>query len=186
MKRHFRKNKVFLAPDIVMTLPLKNFFNRRKGVIISMRNDKEKFVTDFEFDIIVNFAKENFEKFSYYDSHIGRDNINFKEGEKELNLILNEYGKSKLVLTDRLHGMIFSYITGTPAIVFPNNNKKVEECYEWIKDSNTIRFLKDINDSNLKVLLTEISHSNFRIEQEKYDNKRKFFEALIIDSIDAS
>ena len=45
--------------------------------------------------------------------------------------------------TDRLHGMIFAFITGTPAIVFSNNNHKIEGAYEWIKDCGYIYFIKN-------------------------------------------
>ena len=51
---------------------------------------------------------------------------------------LKKFAKSKIVITDRLHGMIFAYLTQTPCIVFSNYNHKVIGTYEWIKDVNYI------------------------------------------------
>jgi len=48
------------------------------------------------------------------------------------------------VITDRLHGMIFAFITGTPAIVLPNNNGKIEHSYDWISECGYICFLRSV------------------------------------------
>jgi pyruvyl transferase EpsI len=45
---------------------------------------------------------------------------------------MQEFCGAKLVITDRLHGMVFSAITGTPCIVFSNSNHKVKGTYDWI------------------------------------------------------
>ena len=42
--------------------------------------------------------------------------------------------------TDRLHGMIFCAITGTPCVVINSKSPKVRGCYEWIKHLDYIRF----------------------------------------------
>ena len=40
-----------------------------------------------------------------------------------LDTFMSEIGKRKVVVTDRLHGMIFCAITGTPCVVFSNYNQ---------------------------------------------------------------
>ena len=52
--------------------------------------------------------------------------------EEEIKEKMDDMRKSSLVITDRLHGMIFAVITGTPCIVFSNYNHKVKGTYEWI------------------------------------------------------
>ena len=48
-----------------------------------------------------------------------------------------------VVITDRLHGMILSIITGTPCIVFGNNYHKVESSYySWFKDLEYVSFIQ--------------------------------------------
>ena len=59
---------------------------------------------------------------------------------------LLSFASSKLVITDRLHGMIFAAITGTPCIVFSNYNHKVRGTYEWISYLPYIKFADKAED----------------------------------------
>ena len=77
---------------------------------------------------------------------------------------MNEIGKRKLVITDRLHGMIFCAITGTPCIVFSNYNHKVKGSLKWLEHLNYIRFLDD--SSKTEETLKEL----INIKETKYDN----------------
>ncbi len=38
------------------------------------------------------------------------------------------------MITDRLHGMVFAVITGTPCLVFDNVSKKISMVYQWIRE----------------------------------------------------
>jgi pyruvyl transferase EpsI len=53
----------------------------------------------------------------------------------------SEFAHARLVITDRLHGMIFAAITGTACIALDNRSGKVSGSYEFIKDLDYIRFL---------------------------------------------
>lgn len=55
-----------------------------------------------------------------------------------------DFQKSKLVITDRLHGMVFCAISGTPCIAFSNYNHKVKGTYDWIKDLDYIKYVDNI------------------------------------------
>lgn len=147
MKDHFPKNNVRLTPDIVMTLnEFKNYENR-KGVTYCLRNDKEKNPnTDTTINKISEILKSNGDTIEIYDTHIGDVCLEISQRMKELTKIWEQFKKSRLVVTDRLHGMIFAYITGTPAIVLQNNNFKVTECYKWICDCDYIHLLNDSKD----------------------------------------
>ena len=57
-----------------------------------------------------------------------------------------QFAEAELVITDRLHGMIFSAITETPCIVLGNHNHKIEGSYQWIKHLPYIRFIKEVNN----------------------------------------
>lgn len=46
------------------------------------------------------------------------DTIDYADREKHFMEMLDRIGSSKLVITDRLHAMIFSIITKTPCLVF--------------------------------------------------------------------
>ena len=142
MKTHFPANKVFLTPDIVMSLDQRECVAERKGITFCLRKDKEK---NQKTDDIISAIQQQItgERVTYYDTHIGNVRLSCDERVAELNKIWEHFRHSRLVVTDRLHGMIFAFITGTPAIVLPGNNPKIEDSYKWIKDCGYIKLVKD-------------------------------------------
>ena len=54
---------------------------------------------------------------------------------------LKNFARHKLVVTDRLHGLIFSLITNTPCIVISAFNHKLKEFTEMLKDNKSIIFI---------------------------------------------
>lgn len=159
MKVLFPNNKIMLQPDIVMTLD-KDIVNcdKRDGIVLCLRNDAEALLQKQDHEIIDSVVHSFGKKISFYDTHIHRGNLSINERENELQKIWNAFRGAELVITDRLHGMIFCYITGTPALVFSNNNHKIKACYSWIKESGNIIFLEDRSTNliidSIKTLLT--------------------------------
>lgn len=141
MKKEYPEARVLLMPDIVMTLNERCPIENRSGVIFCLRNDKEKADNSNIINQIREFCMVNSIPICNRDTHIGRGQLSLDERTAELKSIWCDFRKSKFVVTDRLHGMIFSYITGTPAIVLPNSNLKIEKCYEWIKRCGYIFFM---------------------------------------------
>ena len=133
-----------LLPDIVMTLDKSEPKVERSGITMCLRNDKEAslskdFVHELRERLSLDFAVAD------YDTHIDKEGMSVAEREQELEMIWTSCRSSQWVLTDRLHGMIFAFITGTPCIVFPNNNYKIEGCYKWIKDCGYVFYLGECN-----------------------------------------
>ena len=135
MSRLFPNNKVVLAPDVVMTLDLwRN--TERKGVVLSMRNDREASHDNVTVERLLADCKK-----------LGLDVRNhdtcyYKEGmslQSTFDSLIDDYSSAELVVTDRLHGMILAFVTGTPALVLPNNNGKVEAGIEWIRACGYIK-----------------------------------------------
>ena len=60
--------------------------------------------------------------------------------------IFDIFARSEIVITDRLHGMIFAAITGTKCIVLNSKSPKIKGCFEWIKDLKYIYFLNEISN----------------------------------------
>ena len=165
MQELYPQCNVCLVPDIVMTLDKRSDIVRREDNIITLciRNDKEKKKTALDEDLLKSQLIEQGYKLNLSDTHIGKSRMSVEEREAELRKIWDTFSKSKLVITDRLHGMIFAYITGTPAIVLPNSNFKVEKCYEWISDCGYIDFVKEPNNEKLLNRLNiEYSEDGFR------------------------
>lgn len=130
MKNNFPSNvHVFLTPDIVLNLTF-NKALKRSAITTFLRRDSEKLQNSRVKDLIDELSKQyevqaNDTEEPYWKHIVTDDNR-----ETFVNNKLAEFASSKLVITDRLHGMIFSIITGTPAIVFDNANHKIKHAYE--------------------------------------------------------
>jgi len=174
MKKYFPN--VYLCPDIVLSLDVNNDF-KRNGVLFAFRSDDEKKISN---DFIANL-KENIsnkkEDIIFKDTTIPNDKFICDKKIDYLNDLLASFSKSKLVITDRLHGMIFSYITSTPCIVLPNSNHKIISTYNtWLKDCNYIKFISDLDniedDINELLSLNDVKKLNF---EDEYVELKKCF-----------
>ncbi|WP_139856287.1 polysaccharide pyruvyl transferase family protein [Aequorivita sinensis] len=155
MNQHFDKAHILLTPDIVLSLNKEYPKLERNGAVICMRQDKEKNLTQKQTAFIQNEINNRFKSVTMYDTHINRDNMNIEEREEELEKIWNTFKSAELVVTDRLHGMIFCYITNTPCLVFQNNNHKVRETYSWINENKNINLLKSFSEKDIKKFLSQ-------------------------------
>lgn len=167
MKEHFYNAKIYLTPDIVMSL-LKKSNQERKGALLLFRTDKEKTLKDDEIEKIKELIQKNFKEYKVSDMNLGSGIVNI--GGNLRNTILenkwNEFQTSKIVITDRLHGMIFAAITETPCVVFGNFNYKISESYRnWLKDLEYICFCNDIQ--NLEKDMNQVMNAKNKI----YDNQ---------------
>lgn len=143
MKRLYPKVNIFLTPDIVMSLNERRASIKREEILtLCLRKDKERVANDDQLQVILSNLKIHNLSVETYDTHIGGDRYSENEKYNELEKIWDQFRKSRLVITDRLHGMIFAYITGTPAIILPNSNFKIKECYEWIANCSNIQFIE--------------------------------------------
>ncbi|MGE7587284.1 polysaccharide pyruvyl transferase family protein [Peribacillus sp. NPDC101480] len=145
MKNTFENNKVILTPDIVLylneTIPKRN----REGALALIRSDVEGVLSSDEKEKIFALLKVNYKSVNKSDTLINRDVPRQKVSE-ELSDLFEMIKKAELIITDRLHGMVFAAITSTPCIVLSNYNHKIKSQYEWIMNLNYIKFLDDIND----------------------------------------
>lgn len=136
--------KAFCVPDIVLSEEI--ITHKKNGpILLCMRNDVEKYIdnsTILSAKKILNDLNLNFIE----TDTILENSFDLDLREQKLDEILNKFTNSSLVITDRIHGMIFSYLTQTPCIALNNYNHKVRCEYDWIKESNYINFLEDYSD----------------------------------------
>ena len=59
--------------------------------------------------------------------------LNDKERMIEIKKKIVEFSSCKIIVTDRLHGMIFSLIAGVPCVAIDNKNHKVSGVYKTIE-----------------------------------------------------
>lgn len=158
MKRLY-KNQVVLCPDIVLSISKTKFNLQRNKIGICLRNDCETNMKQVDHDAIISCVKKINMPIIKIDTISNENHIDFQRRETVLIEKFKEIAQCKLFITDRLHGMIFAYLTETPCIVFSNNNKKIIGVYEWLKNISYIKFVKNINelDENISYIL---NHKN--------------------------
>ncbi|WP_022772816.1 polysaccharide pyruvyl transferase family protein [Butyrivibrio sp. AE2015] len=168
---------VFLTPDMVLSLE-KNYGFKRNGILLCFRDDREKYISIDIVKEIEKCAKEKNIEIKRSSTVLER-NVDVSEREQAVEEKLKEFASAKLVVTDRLHGMLFAAITGTPCIAFDNETGKVGGVYEWIKDLNYV-FFSDRNYSE-RMLFDYIQHlickKNDVYKTDVYEWK-KFFETI--------
>jgi len=165
MREYFPQAKVILTPDIVMSLDERLPQQERRNIVVCMRNDNEKNISEQQSKEIIKTLQGLFGKVIYYDTHIHKENLSASDREEELHKIWSCFRSAKLVITDRLHGMIFCYITNTPCIVFQNNNHKIKGSYEWLmKMTNNIILIDVFSQKNFRSALEKaLETSNFQL-----------------------
>lgn len=176
MKKYFPSVHCKLVPDIVTLLYTESDMSNRTGILLCMRQDREKIINSEELKKIEQSLREIFpDDLIQYTDTVVEHGICLKNRKSEVDRKLNEFAKSKLIITDRLHGMIFSMLTGTPCIAFGNSNGKVKAVHEWIKEKDYIIYVDKLSEfpSALKKL-------NFD-KKNTYDNSKiyKFFKPLL-------
>ena len=169
-------NKVMLCPDIVMSMNFSEGETERHGILLCLRNDFER---NISFELSANLIDELEKRFGnvgvtdmYSNTEIYDENRN-AEIERKISL----FKQYSCVVTDRLHGMIFAAISGTPCVAIGNYNHKVKSSYEWLRFLPYIKFvtsLKDVPDAvgQLKSCKDNVYDNSFALKY--YDNITKY------------
>jgi pyruvyl transferase EpsI len=180
----FRKNypevESYLAPDTVFLLDeyvsklLKK--SERIGVLFLARNDIERNPQFNAASIAEVIDKAGFQT-EVADTYLGEEFVGSLNREALLWKLWNKMATKQVIVTDRLHGMIFAYLTRTPAVVLANNNWKIESTYQtWLKDCNFIHFLskydqKMILDSVQRLSNVQPEPVNIQINFDQFFKK---------------
>lgn len=163
LKKHTNAN-AFYMPDMVLYLKKYKSGLQRDYIGICFRKDKESCLSDDLKSYIIN----NISKLVAIKdiSTVVAYHISVSNREAELKAILDEISTCKLLITDRLHAMLFAYITKTPCIAFNNISNKVSGVYAWISDCTYITCVN--NKQEFKEALNKLSE----IKNVEYDNER--------------
>ena len=162
-------SSIVFVPDIVTCLQGSHYRTnkpkQRVGLLACMRQDKEKVVTQEITQMIESIASHNGFTLCYTDTVIHKK-IRPNMRKNLLKQKLDEFANAQFVITDRLHGMLFAAITGTPCVALNNASGKVTGVYEWIKD---LEYIKLAN--NMCELHSFASRINFS-KQFHYSNEK--------------
>lgn len=145
MRKDFVNNKVLLTPDIVLSMDYKKRYSR-KGALMCIRSDVEGKLTALEKEKLNSWLGDRFQDVRYTDT-VTYNRFYFLSPRRFIVAFkLRQFAHAEFVVTDRLHGMVFAAITGTPCIVFSNFNHKVKGVYEWVKDLGYIQYCESTKD----------------------------------------
>lgn len=167
------KPKIHLVPDIVLYLNAQKEI-KRKTILLVFRSDNEKIsdeniinnisnkVSNLDYKIRVSDMIVNYQVFPFMSKSV-------------VNKKMKEFRKAKLVITDRLHGMIFAAITGTPVIALNNISGKVYGVYEFLSKFKYVKFVNNLND------IDSIIPTILNFKSNEYDNKEfmKYYDLII-------
>lgn len=170
MQQLYPSCKVLLMPDIVMTLN-KVSDTERSGLLLCLRNDWEKCNHDKEVsDLIARCGDSDIERIDNMVS----TRVSLAEKEQYIDSHLEHFRRAKLLITDRLHGMIFGYITATPTLFLDNSTKKISACYEWISSCRYVQPATGMSE----LQVASISE-NLHLSQDSIIEKYREFAAII-------
>lgn len=140
---------VVLIPDMVLYLtPDKVKINKNgkpNGVLLSLRQDLEKTLSSDMEGEIEKILRKSFQDISRADM-IHSENISADMRKDVVIKQLEKFAAAQLVITDRLHGMVFAAISGTPCIVINSKSHKVLGTYKWLGKLPYIEVIKEISE----------------------------------------
>lgn len=142
MKKAYRN--VRLIPDMVFSLNESARNLPRQGCLLCLRNDCERTRTDEQDRILREQVHRLFGDAVRDTTMVVKGGVRAEQRSEALEQKFAEFAAAELVITDRLHGMIFCAITGTPCIVINSRSPKVRGCYEWIQNLGYIAFTDDV------------------------------------------
>lgn len=156
---HFTKANCVNAIDMALMLSCDGDFHR-EGILLCIRDltDESGFTRD-QYSKVINLVRK-------IDADFLLTN-NLNRGDTEANIykdmrrsVISEefkkFSERKVVVTDRLHGLIFAIITKTPCVVMSSYNRKIEDFCTFFADSNAVFFI-DRNIERLEEAIQKAS-----------------------------
>lgn len=158
MRSEFVESKSEMVPDIVLSLHVGAASQTRAGIMLTLRNDKESLLSPGDRAEVYNVVKAKMDDILVRDTvDIPLERCQPSSFESTLKEFWSLVGSRQLVVTDRLHGLIFCVITNTPVIVLPNSNHKIRESYEaWLVEHSYVRFLDSFDPAVLSEIVDEM------------------------------
>lgn len=167
-----KAGKLLLVPDIALYLDKTDSKSIREGILLCLREDKERVISQSQRENIERMSVARDKKIDYTSTVIP---IKIKKEARsvEIEKKLDEFRRAELVITDRLHGMIFAAITGTPCIALDNSSGKVKGVYAWIENIGYIKFAETVEeipalmDKLLDIKLTSYNNTALMADYKK-------------------
>lgn len=151
-KEYFPNARLICCLDMALILK-KDYRFQRKGILLCLRdlNDESGLSRELYDNIlsIVEKVDPEYIKTNNLYHNIPTEDIHRDIRWEAVTAELKRFSSVSVVVTDRLHGLIFSMITSTPCVLLSAFNQKIPEFYEMVNGSNGIFFIDyDISKLN--------------------------------------
>ncbi len=156
--------QVRLVPDIVMFSDYSDYHENRCNTLLCLRGDIESVLNKEEKEKIYQILGQygSIERIDTQKDFY----IDIEDREPYLEEFKHSIASAKIVVTDRLHGMIFCAITKTPCVVMENYNYKIEGCYDWLRNLPYIEYIHSLDD--LETAIGKV----MRADNSCFDNQK--------------
>ncbi len=147
MKKNMPDVDCLMVPDIVLSYNPDIEKGTREGVLLCLRSDIEKALSEENIHDILECLSNKYanDKIVFTDTVVEHD-VKIDERQLVLDNKFRQFSEAELIVTDRLHGMIFAFVTKTPCIALGNINGKVKGVFKWIADCPYMRYVDNIED----------------------------------------
>lgn len=187
-KIKFNRINVMPYPDIVHVLigsyQKQNEFSRQ-GVLLCKRDDVESLYPEEEIDYLISALKAKYLPIDITDTTINKSCDEIESNRKYyIDKIVEKFSKYKVVITDRMHGTIFSLAANTPVIILNAEEHKVISNSKWYEGIEVFKdyvyCCKDLEEVKKAVDHIMSLHLNYKLppyfEEEYYDNLKEVIE----------
>lgn len=150
MQKIFSNCRVILAPDCVHLLkPYKPI--KSSTALALLRTDQESGLGKEGHHRLTQFLVNNVQEIEFSDTAY-EPKGNFGFHENKLREFLPVIAESNRIITDRLHGMIFSELHGISCIGIEGSNSKIRDYYEtWLKSYPHLVLVKRPEDVQISL-----------------------------------
>lgn len=169
---NFKKDEVIKIPDMVLQMRCEdNNIPKRAGVLLCLRSDHEKNLSEDDTDVIRSVCMKIFNGNVKYTDTNDAAYVTKDLRKAAVNKKLNEFRHAELIITDRLHGMVFAALAGTPCVALGNSNGKVKGIYNWIRKLDYIKYVESVDefeDAVKTVLDVDNREYQYRYVEKEY------------------
>lgn len=186
MKENFYNCDVELVPDMVFKYPFDKQVKKKNPnkMIICMRNDIEKTISDKKINKIKKFLQSMNYKIEYTDTVLPEDKkykgYDYNISKSLVDEKIEQLSSAQIVITDRLHGMVLTALSSTNCIIFNNYNYKIRGVYNWLKQYRGLVML----DKNIdfKEVVQNLNNVCYTYDESKYDDQfLKIEKSIFVD-----
>lgn len=150
--------RVAFTPDVVLSLNVAELDvhpnSAREGIVLCLRDDAELRISEVDRNMVRSRAQATGLPIVTTDTYFPEWDLSEERSLEMLRSTLREFQSSRLVITDRLHGMILAAVSGTPCLTLPSLNHKTEHVYrEWLPNTSYVEFVSDVTQESVQAAI---------------------------------